>query len=299
MNADKLSAAKVSIFANLALIVLKLSVAAYTGSLGILAEFAHSFFDFLASLLAYVGIRKAEAPADETHHYGHEKFENISSLLQTILIAVTSLAILWEASKKLSAGAHEVTAGWLGLAAMLIALGADYAVSRYLHRIAEKSGSPALEADAYHFTTDIWSTLAVIAGLLFASLGFHIADIIAGVVVAFVMLYLSFKLGKKSFLVMTDKAPDPEAMERVVQILSSNPRIRGYHSLRGRVAGSMLFFDVSVHLPPRTPLEEAHSIAAEIEEKIKEKVPFTREVVVHIEPTSAHDEEEAIEKVFG
>jgi len=290
MESVKLGAAKFSIAANLCLIILKFAVAMYTGSLGILAELAHSFFDLLASLLAYVGIMKADQPADATHHYGHEKFENVSSLLQTILIAITSLAILYEAYGKFASGTHEVVGGWLGIIAMLAALCVDYAISRYLHSIAETSGSPALEADAYHFTTDIWSTLAVIAGLTFASIGFPIADIAAGVGVALIMLWLSFKLGMKAFLVMTDKSPGPETMERVARIITSHPQVRGYHSLRGRITGNAILFDVSIHLRPHTKLDEAHRITEEIERQIRAGIPFVKSVVIHVEPTSAHDE---------
>jgi len=299
MTSKKLGAAKFSIAANVFLITLKMVVALYTGSLGILAEAAHSFFDLLASILAYAGIRKAEEPADESHHYGHEKFENISSFVQTVLIAVTSLVILYEAYNKLTGGTHEIVGGPIGIGAMLVALVVDYAISKYLHRTADESGSPALEADAYHFTTDILSTLAVIAGLLFAAFGFPVADIAAAVIVALVMLQLSAKLGWKAFLVMTDKSPDPELMERVVRIITSNPKVKGYHSLRGRLAGNLALIDVCIHLPPNLPLEEAHGIAEELEEQVKERVPFVKEVVIHVEPSTAHDERAALRRVFG
>jgi len=296
---EKLGAALFSIGANVFLIALKLTVAAYTGSLGILAEAAHSFFDLLASILAYVGIKKAEEPPDETHHYGHEKFENVSSLLQTALIAITSLVIIYEAYNKLTSGIHAINEGAIGMAAMLIAIAIDYAVSRKLHATADQHGSPALEADAYHFTTDILSTLAVIAGLAFAAFGYPIADVVAAVVVALVMLQLSYKLGMKAILVIMDRSPDLETMERVARIITSHPKVKGYHSLRGRMAGNMALIDVAIHLPSHMKLDDAHAIAEELEERIKAEVPFVKEVVVHVEPTSAHDEKEAIGKVFG
>jgi cation diffusion facilitator family transporter len=299
MAEQKLRAAKFSIGANTFLIAIKLGVALYTGSLGVLAEFAHSFFDLLASLFAYIGIKKADEPADETHHYGHERFENVSSLIQTILIAITSLAILWEAYGKWSGGGHEVVGGWVGMLAMFIALGVDYAVAKYLHKTADEHGSPALEADAYHFTTDIWSTLAVIVGLAFAAVGFQIADIAAAVVVALIMLQLSARLGMKAFLVMTDKSPDAETMERVAKIISSHPKVKGYHTLRGRMAGSLALIDVSIHLPSNMSLREAHRIAEELEERVEKGVPFVKEMIVHAEPTSPHDEERAKRKASG
>jgi len=295
---EKLGAAKWSIAVNIFATAMKLSVALYTGSLGILAEVIHSGFDLVASLFAYWGIRKAGEPADDEHHYGHERFENLSSLAQSVLIALTSFWILYEAYRKLTGEEHAVKESLAGIAVMLVSLVLATKVSDYLHKKSRETGSPALEADAYHFTTDVMSTLAVILGLGATALGFPVADVLAAVAVALIMLYLSFRLGKKAVLVLLDEAPDDLTMEKVVGVLAEFPKIRGYHSLRGRVSGHKAIIDVSVHVAPYLTIEEAHAVAEELEMKIVDDVPDVKEVEVHVEPETPHDTGRAVRTVF-
>lgn len=161
VGSKKLRAASFSIIVNAFLISMKAVVALITGSLAILAELAHSFFDIIASIFAYVGIKKAIEPADGSHLYGHEKFENLSSFAQTILIVVTSVLIVYEAINRIIVP-KKLEATEIGLVVMLVIIGIDYFLSRYLHKSSKQYGSSALEADAYHFTTDLWGALAVI-----------------------------------------------------------------------------------------------------------------------------------------
>lgn len=298
-NREKLGAAKWSVYLNITLGSLKLLVGLYTGSLGILAEFIHTFFDFIASVFAYLGIKKAGEPADKTHHYGHERFENISSLLQALLIAATSIFILYEAYGRLISGNHTVNESSVGIIVMAMTLVADVKIARFLHRKSNETGSPALEADAYHFTTDIMSTLAVIVGLAATVMGFPIADILSAVFVAFVMLYISINLSKKSALIMLDEAPDNKTLEGIALLISKHPGIRGYHSLRARTSGHRIFIDVSIHLINEISLAQAHDIAEDIEARIIEEYPEVKEVVTHIEPETNHDTRTAMKRIFG
>lgn len=296
---EKLDAAKSSIIVNVSLILIKLAVGIFTGSLGVIAEFVHSFFDLLASLFAYMGIKKATEPADRRHQYGHERFENISSLAQSLLITITSLFILYEAYGKLIGGGHVVNESFVGIAAMIMTLLIDVTFSAYMHHKSTKTGSPALEADAYHFTTDIFSTAAVIFGLGATAIGYPAADIFSAIFVSLIMLYLSINLGKRAVHVMLDHAPNDEMIERISLVISRHPDIRGYHSLRARMAGNRIFVDVSVHLQPRILLEEAHRISEDLEMKIIDQYPVVKEVVIHIEPESSHDAAVAIRRIFG
>lgn len=295
---EKLGAATLSIIVNVFLILIKLAVGIFTGSLGILAEFLHSFFDLLASAFAYVGIKKAAEPADRRHQYGHERFENISSLAQSLLITLTSMVILYEAYGKL-AGGHVVKESLVGIAAMILTLLIDVKFSAYMHDKSAKTGSPALEADAYHFTTDMYSTAAVIIGLGVAAIGYPAADAFGAIFVALVMLYLSINLGKRAVYVMLDNAPNDETIERIALVISRHPDIRGYHSLRARMAGNRIFVDVSVHLQPHILLEDAHRISEDLEMRITDQYPAVKEVVIHIEPESSHDSASAIRWTFG
>ncbi len=295
---EKLVAASWSIKRNLFVMAIKLAAGIYTGSLGIIAEFVHTFFDLIASLLAYFGIKKAIEPADKTHLYGHERFENFSSLAQSLLITVTSLLIFYEAYGKLTGGQHLVKESIIGIIVMVITLVIDIKSSQYLHRKARETGSPALEADAYHFTTDIFSTGAVILGLAATAVGYSIADIIGAVIVAFIMLFLSFKLGKKAIFVMLDQAPDDKTVERIASVISTYPDVTGYHALRARLAGRWIYVDVSVHLKKDVSLEQAHAIAEDLEQLIIKQCPDVKEVVVHTEPEGMHDESTALKRIF-
>ncbi len=286
---EKLNAAIKSVYVNSVLITVKLFTGILTGSLGIIAEFIHSFFDLLASVFAYVGIKKASEPADKHHRYGHERVENISSLFQSVLITLTSIFILYEAYRRITKGGHAVKESIIGIIVMVLALVVDIIFSRYLHKKSAKTGSPALEADAYHFSTDVWSTIAVIIGLGATSLGYPLFDILGAVFVALLMLYLSVRLGIKAFEVMLDHVPDDRHLEEITSTIAKYPGVKGFHSLRAREAGSRIFVDVSIHLDKSLELEKAHSIAEKLELAIMKSCPKVKEVVVHVEPECLHD----------
>ncbi len=285
-GAKKLRAATVSIVVNVSLLSLKFAVGVATGSLGILAEAAHSLLDLIASGFAYVGVREASMPADEEHPYGHEKYENFSSLIQTALLALTCVWIFYEAGQRLLTGfSLELgNALYYGMVIMVIAVIADLSVSRYLFRNARAFGSSALEADAYHFSTDMYSSAAVFAGLVAAKLGYALVDPLAAIAVAVIMLTTSIRLGRKTTRVLVDAAPPKEITTQIAQVIGSNPHVTDYHDLRARQAGSSLFVDVSIHVMPDLSLEEAHRIAHELERAIKNRVPNVKESIIHIEP---------------
>ncbi|MBI5061312.1 MAG: cation transporter [Candidatus Aenigmarchaeota archaeon] len=279
----KLRAASFSIIVNIFLISMKAVVSVITGSLAILAELAHSIFDMVASVFAYLGIKKAEEPADETHLYGHEKFENLSSFAQTILIAVTSVLIIYEAFNRIAAP-KKIEASEIGLIVMLVTIGIDYFISKYLHRTSREEGSAALEADAYHFTTDLWGALAVIVGLVFVLLGFPIFDSIAAIAVAILMLWISYKLGKGSINVLMDRSPSADVMERIGQIISGTHGVKGFHKLRARYAGSKIIVEVHIQVALSMHIDRAHEVAHNVKKRLLKEVPQIKLVTIHIEP---------------
>ncbi len=280
---QKLGAALVSIIINIILLASKIIVAFITGSLGLYAEAAHSLFDLVASGLAYIGIKKAEEPEDETHHFGHDKFENLSSLLQTLLIAGTAGIVLFEGYQKLETpGIVESTD--LGIILMLISIPVTYLTSKYLHSIAVKEGSSALEADSAHFTTDVFGSIAVLAGLVLVKLGFPLGDPLAAIAVGVVMIYISYELGMKAFVVFMDFSPNKETMLKIEDVLKREKRITRFHKLRARIAGSRIFVDVHIHFPHKTDIVLSHKIAHEIEANIIKAVPFVKEASIHMEP---------------
>jgi cation diffusion facilitator family transporter len=281
----KLRAASYSLYVNAFLIVLKVSVVYVTGSLAILAELLHSGFDLLASIFAYIGIKKAEEPADHSHPYGHEKFENLSSLAQTVLIVLTSIFVIYEAGSRIFSREHAaIESTELGIGVMVLTIVIDYYLSKYLHSASSEYGSAALEADAYHFTTDLWGAVSVIIGLLFVMLGYPVFDSIAALFVALLMLWISYHLGMKSFKVFMDTSPPVDVIKAIEEILSSIPGVESYHKLRVRQAGSKLLVDVHIQVSPKMSVEEGHYIAHEVKAGLLKKKADIKEVTVHVEP---------------
>jgi cation diffusion facilitator family transporter len=280
----KLGAATISICINTLLLATKIIVAFITNSIGLYAECAHSLFDLLASVLAYLGIKKAEEPSDHSHHFGHEKFENLSSFLQAILITGTSLVVLFEAYQKLSSPS-EIENSELGIILMAISIPVTYLTSKYLSDTARKEGGcQALEADSAHFLTDVASSISVFVGLVFVRLGYSIGDPLAAFAVGLIMLYISIELGMRSFVVFMDFSPDKKIMNQITAILVREKRITRFHKLRARVAGSKIFVDVHIHVSHNMPIDTAHMISHELETSIIREVSNVKEVNVHIEP---------------
>ncbi len=279
----KLGAAGLSIGVNVALLISKFVAALITGSIGLYAESAHSLFDVLASILAYLGIKKAGEPEDSNHHFGHEKFENLSSLLQSLLIIATAGVVMFEAYGRFSAPG-KIESSEIGIALMLISIPVIFLTSRYLGKIAKSEGSSALEADSAHFTTDVISSVSVLVGLVLVKLGFAFGDPLAAFVVGFIMLYISARLLIHSFLVFMDFSPDDETMDRIRKIMESEKRITRFHKLRARIAGSRVLVDVHIHVPHMMSIEMAHMISHELESRIIREVKEVKEVSIHIEP---------------
>jgi len=282
----KLRAASFSLGVNVLLILLKLSVVLVTGSLAILAELLHSFFDMLASLFAYIGIRKAQEPADESHLYGHDKFENLSSLAQTILIVVTSFLVIYEAVNRI-ASPTKIESTELGLGVMVITIVIDYFLAKYLHKTSRDYGSAALEADAYHFSTDLWGAISVIVGLVFVMLGFPVFDSLAAIVVALLMLWISYKLGTKALHVLMDRSPPQEYIDKIRNAISSTTGVESFHKLRVRQAGSRYLVELHIQVSPKKSVEEGHYIGHDVKARVMKDVPNIKEVTVHVEPKTS------------
>ncbi len=280
----KLGAALVSVLVNIFLILLKTFVGVATGSIGILAEAAHSLLDLTASVLAFLGIRLAGRPADASHAFGHEKFENLSSALQMVMLGGTCAVILYEAIKRMISG-FVIDVTWYALAVMIVAILVDFWISRYLHHTADHAGgSAALEADALHFLSDMWGAIAVVAGLALAALGFKIADPVAALAVAAVIGVTAVRSGVRTTAILMDKSPDTMIMTQLAGILTAHPEVVDFHNLRARQAGSKVLLDVCIELNEGTSLGRAHEISHELAEEIKKKVPQVSDALVHAEP---------------
>lgn len=281
---NKKRAAMSSIIAAVFLTLFKFLVGILTFSLGILSEAIHSLLDLLAAVITYVSVSLSDKPADKEHHYGHGKIENLSAFLESILLIVTCIWIVYEAIHRLMSDNLHVEVTVWSYVVVITSIVIDASRSRMLFKAAKHNNSQALEADAVHFSTDILSSAVVLLGLIFANLGFFKADAIAAIGVAIIILYISFKLGKKAVDVLLDKVPDG-VTELVEKELTANPIIKSYHDLKIRRAGADTFVKVNIHFNPEIKLADAHQSCDQIEQDISKLIPRC-DVFIHAEPDS-------------
>src|ERR1035438_4999266 len=266
------------------------SCARGTGSLGILAEAAHSGLDLVAALMTYIAVRISGKPADRTHNYGHGKVENLSALIETILLFVTCGWIIWEATHRLFFHKVEVEVTFWSFAVMATSIGIDISRSRMLSRTAKKYHSQALEADALHFQTDVWSSSVVILGLACVKLGegapslgwLRQADAVAALGVSVLVIWVCWQLGRRTIDALVDSAP-AGMEERILTAVSAVPGVLDCHNIRARYSGPVLFIDLHVLVDGRKTLFEAHALTETIEGVIQQIAPHA-DVTVHPEP---------------
>ncbi len=287
---EKNSVALTSVIAAVGLTAFKIVVGLLTGSLGILAEAAHSALDLVAALVTFLAVRMSGQPADREHQYGHGKIENLSALFETLLLLMTSAWIIYEGVQRLFFKSVTVELSIWAFIVMAVSIVIDYNRSKILSAAANKYNSQALEADALHFRTDIWSSSVVIFGLIgvfiaerFENLAFlHKADAVAALGVAAIVVYVSVRLGIRTIYGLLDTAPKGLA-DKIVQAIESVPGVVDCHDLRVRSSGPYLFVDAHVNMDGSRTLESAHDLTEVIEVKIREIVPDA-DVTIHAEP---------------
>ena len=294
MIRTKSGAAALSIASNSILIALKLAAGAITGSIAIVTEAIHSMIDLVASVIAFISVRKADEPADEEHPYGHEKVENLAANIEGILILVGAAVIVYEASHRLAVGASVESLG-VGIAVMGFSILANLVVSSVLYRQARVHESPALEGDAAHLRTDALTSAGVLFGLALVQLtGIDAFDSITALVVAAAIVSAGINIIRRSSGVLVDETlPDAE-MDRIEQAIATarTPEVAGYHKLRARRAGNRRHIDFHVQYRSGTSLERAHELAHEMRDSIEAEIPQA-EVLIHAEPETSYRERES------
>lgn len=282
MTAEKRRVALTSVFAAILLTTMKLVVGLWTGSLGILSEALHSALDLLAAMITFFAVRVADKPPDADHQFGHGKIENLSALVETILLLATCGWILYEAWDRLSTGGTHVDVNVWAFVVIGISIVVDISRSRALMRVARKYNSQALEADALHFSTDIFSSLVVLVGLVSVLIGFPEADAIAAAVVAGIVIWISVRLARRTIDGLMDRAPDGlrQQVERVVLDVDGVESIR---ALRLRAAGAEVFINLVIGIQRTTFFDHVHGIVDRVEDSVRRAIPRS-DVIVHSEP---------------
>jgi cation diffusion facilitator family transporter len=284
----KSGAAALSIASNAILIALKLAAGAITGSIAILTEAVHSLIDLVASVIAFVSVRKADEPADAEHPYGHEKVESLAATIEGLLILLGAAIIVYEATHRLVVGSTVQTLG-VGIAVMALSLAVDLGVSTVLGRQAKAHDSPALEGDAAHLRADALTSGGVLVGLALVQITGEAAfDSITALLVAAAIVWSGIRIVRRSSGVLVDEALPAAEMDRIERAISTarTPEVAGYHKLRARRAGSRRHIDLHVQYRSGTSLERAHELAHRMRDSIEAEIP-SAEVLIHVEPASS------------
>jgi cation diffusion facilitator family transporter len=289
MGNEKNKVALSSMIAAVFITTFKLIIGLLTGSLGILSEALHSALDLVAAFITWIAVRISDKPADKEHNFGHGKIENLSALVETALLLVTCIWIIYEAVHRLVTGSTHIQVTVWSYIVVISSIIVDYSRSRALKRVAKKYNSQALEADALHFSTDIWSSTVVLIGLICAQFGIFIADSIAALVVAVIVIFVSYNLGKRAINALLDTAPKDMTKE-IIAFLEKDPEVKYFHDLKIRTSGADTLVEIIVHLNQNLNLVKSHEITENLEKSILSIIK-KGQVFIHAEP---HDEDETI-----
>jgi cation diffusion facilitator family transporter len=273
----------------------KLIIGVMTGSLGLLSEAAHSGLDLIAALVTFFAVRVSDAPADEDHTYGHGKVENLSALVETLLLLATCVWIIKEAVARLLFREVSVEVTTWSFLVILVSIGVDITRSRALMRVAKAQNSQALEADAIHFSTDVWSSCVVLVGLAAVKIGewlgnsriWEKADALAALGVALIVIRVSVNLGRRTVEALLDKAPIG-MIDKLFDVIRQTDGVLKCERVRVRQSGAQTFADVVIGVKGNLSLERSHEICTDVEDHIQGVAP-RMDVILHVEPVYEGD----------
>jgi cation diffusion facilitator family transporter len=278
---EKIKTARLSIFSNTSLIILKLLAGLLSGSVSIISEAIHSGMDLLAAVIAFFSVKMSDTPPDLKHPYGHGKFENVSGVIEAILIFIAAGWIIYEAIQKILNPSGVENLG-VGVAVMAVSAVVNTLVSRKLYQVAKKTESIALEADALHLKTDVYTSAGVAVGLLLIWItGWHFLDPIVAIIVALLIIKESFMLLRNAYSPLLDASLSEDETSIIIGAITR--RGLTFHNLRTRKSGHYRFVDFHLELPEKMTLKQVHEICDQVEDEIKGKFRHI-EVQIHVEP---------------
>lgn len=290
---EKKFAATLSIVSNTSLIILKLIAGVMSGSIGIISEAIHSGSDLFASIITFFSVSESSKPADEDHQFGHGKFEDFTSFIEGSLIILAALYIVYEALKKIIFSLKmEVHAGY-GMAVMLTSVILNTIVSLYLFKVAKKTGSTALYADGEHLRTDIYSSLAVLIGLILVKItDIHIFDPIMAIIVAIIIFIAGYKICQNAQQSLLDTSLSEEENEKIKKIINKyvegspiESGVIALKSLRTRKAGLKKNIEITLIVEKTMHISCSHELCDKIEEEIEIDLQNT-DITIHLEPNN-------------
>jgi len=297
-NTNKIKAARISIYSNSSLIIMKIAAGLVSGSVSIISEAIHSGLDLLASFIAYFAVRISDKPADKEHPFGHGKYENVSGVIEALLIFAAAVWIVYEAVYKLIAGEHIIQQNGLiwGIAVMFTSGLVNLFVSKYLYKIARETDSVALEADALHLKTDIYTSWGVSLGLaLIYFTGYYWMDPIIAILVALFIVYEAYEMLVKAFNPLLDTAISDEEIQKITNAIEENILCTyNYSELKTRKSGHINHIQFILSTIGETELHKACKARNILRQKIQDSIPNSEVIVVleaaKFDPFSTKDE---------
>ncbi len=287
VNREKASTARLSVASNTFLVIAKLAIGIALSSVSIISEAIHSGIDLIAALIAFLSVRQSAKPADEMHTFGHGKFESMSGLIEAMLIFVAAALIIWESARKFFGGSEAFDSDLLlaGIGVMAVSAVLNWYVSSRLMAVAKKTESIALESDAWHLRTDVYTSLGIFAGLILIRFtGIAILDPLCALFVAAMIIRAAYDLTKRSLADLMDQSLPQDEEQRIRQIICDHhSQYVNFHALRTRRAGPERFIDLHVCVPKHLSVQVSHDFADHIEHDLQLEFPRAS-VTVHIEP---------------
>ncbi len=294
-SAEKRQVALRSMIAAACMTLLKLAAGLLSGSLGVLSDAAHSALDMAAAALTFLSVRVSDKPADEDHTYGHGKVENISAFVEAGLMAISCAWIIVEAVERIAGRAVQLRHPFWPALVLVASIGVDWWRSRQLRAVADRTGSPALAMDAFHFASDIWSTLAVLIGLGASWIGSRLgvswlrfADPFAAIVVSIMILRITLELTRDAIGALTDQVP-AQMRRRIVREVERVDGVMAVEQARVRRSGPLYFVDLALALPRRNTFEHTEELVHAATQAVHRLLPRA-DVVIHSVPRQARTE---------
>lgn len=287
-HSEKLRAGWISVIAASFLIVMKLVVGILTNSLAILSDAAHSTLDLVGALITLFAVKVSDKPPDKAHNYGHAKIEGLSAMAEVFLLIGFCAFIFYSAIQRLTGPDVHVDVNIYAFGATILSIIIHGSRSFFLYRTAKKTCSQALEANALHFLSDMWSSIVVLIGLVaYRYFSYIHADTIAAILVAVSVLFMTIKLAKKVLSVLMDKAP-LDIVSSIDKIVRSEKGVKKLLKLRVRTSGVTVFTDMIITVSPSLSVDQAHCLSDKIEKNIRSFYPNS-DITIHIEPEKANN----------
>jgi cation diffusion facilitator family transporter len=284
-------AARTSVYSNIFLTLIKLAAGAFTGSVSVLSEALHSGLDLAAAIMAWMAVRKSREPADADHNFGHGKYESMSGFAEGFLILVAVGLILWRAISLLISGRIEVHEPLIGAAVMGISAVVNVVVSRMLFRVSKQTDSVALEADAWHLRTDVWTSAGVLSGMAIIAVGswlgvheVHHIDPVVAIMIAALIARAAVDICYRAYNHLVDRSLPDRDVAAIESLVSEHyPQLSGFHQLRTRQAGPERYIDLHLEVPGNESVEESHALCDHLEQDLRGLLP-NAQIMIHVEP---------------